>query len=145
MSDEGTTVVVVDAAGGDAGEPAAAPPAYVTPGELDARLELLGAQLGERIDAAISTAWEARDAAESAADAAAVAQVTAAVAVEVADEAVTASESAAGDDTDTDGDESDGAPKPPVRRSERERPAGEPTPASRPSKSYGAGWLSGRG
>lgn len=140
------TVVVVDAGGAGDGEANAAPPAgpaYVTEGELSARLELTETRLRESIESAVSTAWRAQEAAESAQDAALTAAAVAADAAAAVDEVVVDDQ---GDDTadsesDGGGGDVESVPQPPERRA----PAPAVQRASAPRRmSYGASWLSGR-
>jgi hypothetical protein len=132
-----TVIVVEDAGGADSGEGTAPPagPAYVTEGELAARLELIETRLGDRISSAMSEAFAARDVAEAAQD---VALTAAAVAADAAAE-VDAGDEDQGDDDDAD----DETPQPPEKRS---APAAAPQGGSRAPapKKYGAGFLSGR-
>lgn len=116
-------------------------PAYVTAGELDARMQLLETNIGERVSAAFDAAYEARAAAEAAADQAAVATMVAVDAAATADDSADGAGSAdSGADDGADGDV-DGAPQPPQKRAAPapSRPAG-----TRSGGGYGAGFLSGR-
>lgn len=139
---EGPTVVVVtddgDGAGAESGGSGTpAPPAYVTPGELDAKLELMRNEIGTQVSSALETAWAARDAAERAADDAAVATAVAVDAAAAADEA---------GDGDNDGAatavEQDDTPNAPEKRSTPvKRAAG---PAVQRSSGYGSPRLFGK-
>jgi hypothetical protein len=134
-------VVVVPAGDADSGGDSAPPagPAYVTAGELDARLELLETRMADSISAAVATSWAAQAAAEEAQETALSAAVVAGEAAAAVDENVEAEHDA--EDTEA----VDESPRPPERRT-------APAPvrrtsgggASRP-KAYGASWLSGRG
>lgn len=132
--------------------PAGGAPAYVTVGELDARLELLETRLSERIAGVGADADDARALAHDAADDAAVAVVVAAVAAEAAEEAVDGLDEPDAAESDAESGEvlesggEPAAPRAPERRSDVKKPAGgQPADGGKRKPSgYGAGFLSGR-
>jgi hypothetical protein len=140
------TVVVVGAGGDDSAGAEGAPPAgpaYVTAGELDARLELLESNLRDSIGSAVETAYRAQAEAEEAQEVALTAAAVAADAAAQADQVEEEGDDGEGGDGADDAEVvEDTTPQPPERRS----PAPAASRVDRPARrsSYGASWLSGR-
>lgn len=139
MDVEETTVVV---------EPAApAGPAYVTAGELDARLALMEERIGVRLDDLSSRTVEAVVTAEDAQVSAEVAGDVASLAVEIAADAAEAAEAAeevAQEEAAPPVADEPGQPQPPLKREDRSEDAGgEPENEKKHRTGYGSGLIYG--
>lgn len=125
VDSNGPDVIVVSAGG--TGDPAPAPgPVYVTPGELDARLELLRNEFQQSVATVAEVAVDALVTASDAQDTADMAEAHADVAAEVAVEAVETAVEAAEPEPETTG------PKP--AEPHQEQPA---KPANEKHAGYG--------